>query len=169
MNGCDRVALQSYIDEFIWRTNNGLVGDKAFKAIVRDVGIVYQSGLDPIEVKETIIDRIVAPYEEDSEGEEDGTWSSDEEQEEQEEDKDEEEDEEQDEQEEQEIGMYEQAYEDEEQEEEDEEDEEEDEEQEDEEEVPIPKSRTCTPYINKLRNRAREKVDNNIENNICIV
>jgi transposase-like protein len=44
MNGCSRVHLQSYIDEFMWRQNNGLDRETSYAAILAAIATVYPPG-----------------------------------------------------------------------------------------------------------------------------
>ncbi len=41
MNGCSRAHLQSYLDEFVWRTNNGFSRPDAFDEILNEIGRIY--------------------------------------------------------------------------------------------------------------------------------
>ena len=41
INGCSRAHLQSYIDEFVWRMNNGYSRVDAYDSILDQIGHVY--------------------------------------------------------------------------------------------------------------------------------
>ena len=44
MYGCDRLYLQSYCDEYMWRHNNKLSREDSFKEILKAIGRIYPPG-----------------------------------------------------------------------------------------------------------------------------
>ncbi|RNA25960.1 ISXO2-like domain-containing, partial [Brachionus plicatilis] len=67
MNGCKRVYIQSYIDEFIWRFNNNVTTDRiaCYNLILREISKFYRPGISLNEFEEKVLSENRTSFEED--------------------------------------------------------------------------------------------------------